>query len=283
MAARIAINVFGGAIPCGPDTQHTPAPRAGAAAEGSREWRARRVAGRARQTSVLPAPPARNAKRRRRPTTGSGKSPGAFAPPPTRPRETRACRAPRTCDRSGVLPAPPAGGPIQWISQRLKSIRADGDPQLISVGEKQAEAATEECYDAWHALNEHQCSERCERGEHRVPPAPPVTLTPRARPGACGRPACFRRRRHGAPKRGDCMRGDSGRAGRKVRRSVALGAAGGPDTRTACASPGRPRAANRRAAGAAGTGRRTKATACGAISGARDAQNTVVRRAGRRG
>ena len=52
----------------------------------------------------------------------------------------------------------------QWISQRLKSIRADGDPQLISVGEKQAEAATEECYDAWHALNEHQCSERCERG-----------------------------------------------------------------------------------------------------------------------
>ena len=52
----------------------------------------------------------------------------------------------------------------QGISQRLKSIRADGDPRLISVGEKQAEAATEECYDAWHALNEHQCSERCERG-----------------------------------------------------------------------------------------------------------------------
>jgi hypothetical protein len=52
----------------------------------------------------------------------------------------------------------------QWVSQRLESIRADGNPQLISVAEKQAEAAAEECYDAWHALNEHQCSERCERG-----------------------------------------------------------------------------------------------------------------------
>ena len=28
----------------------------------------------------------------------------------------------------------------QWISQRLKSIRADADSQLISVGEKQTEA-----------------------------------------------------------------------------------------------------------------------------------------------
>src|ERR1022692_2368674 len=43
----------------------------------------------------------------------------------------------------------------QWISQRLKSIRADADSQLVSVGEKQGEAATEECYDAWQALNEH--------------------------------------------------------------------------------------------------------------------------------
>jgi hypothetical protein len=50
----------------------------------------------------------------------------------------------------------------QWIMHRLESIRADGGPQLISVGEKQAEAATEECYDAWRAMNEHQCSERCE-------------------------------------------------------------------------------------------------------------------------
>ena len=50
----------------------------------------------------------------------------------------------------------------QWIMHRLESIRADGGPQLISVGERQAEAAAEECYDAWRAMNEHQCSERCE-------------------------------------------------------------------------------------------------------------------------
>jgi hypothetical protein len=49
----------------------------------------------------------------------------------------------------------------QWIMQRLESIRADGDRQLIPVAEKQADAATEECYDAWRAMNEHECSEQC--------------------------------------------------------------------------------------------------------------------------
>jgi len=49
----------------------------------------------------------------------------------------------------------------QWMSQRLESMKADGDPQSVSVAEKQVEAATEECYDAWRAMNEHQCSERC--------------------------------------------------------------------------------------------------------------------------
>ena len=49
----------------------------------------------------------------------------------------------------------------QWIMQRLESIRADGDSQLILVAEKQADAATAECYEAWRLMNEHECSERC--------------------------------------------------------------------------------------------------------------------------
>lgn len=48
----------------------------------------------------------------------------------------------------------------QWISQRLESIRADGDPQLTGAAEKQADTATEECYDAWRAMNEHECSKQ---------------------------------------------------------------------------------------------------------------------------
>jgi hypothetical protein len=50
----------------------------------------------------------------------------------------------------------------QWITQRVEALKAAGDPELISVGEKQAEVATEECYDAWTAMNEHRCNNRCE-------------------------------------------------------------------------------------------------------------------------
>ena len=49
-----------------------------------------------------------------------------------------------------------------WIRQRLELIRTDGNPQLISVSERQADAAAEECYDAWRELNQHDCSGRCE-------------------------------------------------------------------------------------------------------------------------
>jgi len=50
----------------------------------------------------------------------------------------------------------------KWISARLQAVRATGDPQLISVGEKQEDEAIEESYEAWEALNKHQCSGRCE-------------------------------------------------------------------------------------------------------------------------
>jgi hypothetical protein len=50
----------------------------------------------------------------------------------------------------------------QWMKDRLESIKAEGDPLQISDGEKQADSAVEECYEAWRALNEHECSERCE-------------------------------------------------------------------------------------------------------------------------
>jgi hypothetical protein len=53
----------------------------------------------------------------------------------------------------------------QWILQRLESIKAEGDRQLILVAEKQADAATAECYDAWREMNEHECSERCNMAE----------------------------------------------------------------------------------------------------------------------
>jgi hypothetical protein len=49
----------------------------------------------------------------------------------------------------------------QWLSQRLESMKAGGDLQSVRVAEKQADVATDECYDAWRAVNEHQCSERC--------------------------------------------------------------------------------------------------------------------------
>jgi len=52
------------------------------------------------------------------------------------------------------------------------------------------------------------------------------------------------------------------------------GAAGSPVTRTVRAPRGRPRAAERRTASAAGMGRRTAATACGAIPGAGRAKYT---------
>jgi hypothetical protein len=50
----------------------------------------------------------------------------------------------------------------QWIRQRLEALQAEGDPQAIHIGEQQADAATEECYDAWRTVNEHECSEQCE-------------------------------------------------------------------------------------------------------------------------
>jgi hypothetical protein len=50
----------------------------------------------------------------------------------------------------------------QWIMQRLESIRADGDLRSIHATEKQSNVATEECYDAWRAMNEHECSEQCD-------------------------------------------------------------------------------------------------------------------------
>jgi hypothetical protein len=49
----------------------------------------------------------------------------------------------------------------RWIRQRLESIRAEGDMQSIAVAEKQADTATEECYNAWRAMNEHNCDAGC--------------------------------------------------------------------------------------------------------------------------
>ena len=46
----------------------------------------------------------------------------------------------------------------------LELIRAEGDAQTIGVAEKQADAATEECYDAWRAMNEHDCVATCKPG-----------------------------------------------------------------------------------------------------------------------
>ncbi len=51
----------------------------------------------------------------------------------------------------------------QWISERLKALVTAGDPQAISIGEKQEEVAIEETYEAWEALNRHKCTERCEQ------------------------------------------------------------------------------------------------------------------------
>ena len=51
-----------------------------------------------------------------------------------------------------------------WIRERLESIRAEGDAQTLGVAEKQADAATEECYDAWRAMNEHECVATCKAG-----------------------------------------------------------------------------------------------------------------------
>ena len=48
----------------------------------------------------------------------------------------------------------------QWLRQRLESMKVGGDLQAVRIAEKQAEVATDECYDAWRAMNEHQCSER---------------------------------------------------------------------------------------------------------------------------
>ena len=47
--------------------------------------------------------------------------------------------------------------------QPLKVLRAAGDTQEISVGGQQEQAAIEEAYEAWEAVNRHECSEECER------------------------------------------------------------------------------------------------------------------------
>ena len=46
---------------------------------------------------------------------------------------------------------------------RLVPVRGVADPPTIRVSEKQEEAAIEETYEAWTALNGHDCTERCER------------------------------------------------------------------------------------------------------------------------
>ena len=50
------------------------------------------------------------------------------------------------------------------VMEKVEVIRAGGDPQFISVAEKEAEVAFEECYEAWKALNEHRCSQ-CDQAE----------------------------------------------------------------------------------------------------------------------
>jgi len=50
-----------------------------------------------------------------------------------------------------------------WISERLKALRAAGDVLAIRVGEQQEQAAIEETFEAWEAVNRHECSEECER------------------------------------------------------------------------------------------------------------------------
>ena len=51
----------------------------------------------------------------------------------------------------------------KWIRERLELIREEGDAQSVEVAEKQADAATGECYDAWRAMNEHRCHAACTR------------------------------------------------------------------------------------------------------------------------
>jgi hypothetical protein len=42
--------------------------------------------------------------------------------------------------------------------------KAEGDAQTVGVAEEQSDAATEECYDAWRAMNEHECVATCKPG-----------------------------------------------------------------------------------------------------------------------
>jgi len=101
-----------------------------------------------------------------------------------------------------------------------------------------------------------------------------------ARPAACGRPACFRPRRHVAPNGGDGMRSDfRARRTRRARPTVATGAAGDLVTRTTCASSGRPRCGKPSVpvSGATHTQRRSATTASRATPFAWDAQCTRVR------
>jgi len=49
----------------------------------------------------------------------------------------------------------------QKINAHLKAIMESGNAQLIAVAQTQVNASIEECYEAWHALNDHQFTHRC--------------------------------------------------------------------------------------------------------------------------
>jgi hypothetical protein len=49
------------------------------------------------------------------------------------------------------------------ISESMAAIREAGEQRLIDVAEMQERAALDETYEAWQALNQHSCSDRCKR------------------------------------------------------------------------------------------------------------------------
>jgi hypothetical protein len=49
----------------------------------------------------------------------------------------------------------------QKIGSRLKLLVEIGRPDLTAIGQRQADAAIEEAYEAWNAFNEHLSSHRC--------------------------------------------------------------------------------------------------------------------------
>jgi hypothetical protein len=52
----------------------------------------------------------------------------------------------------------------QCISEGLQVVRSGGDMSLTSILETQQEAAIEATYEAWRALNKHECSRGCDHG-----------------------------------------------------------------------------------------------------------------------